>query len=135
MAEITGVINSVSQSGSGFKIGDDWFNYSNRVAIANKPVRGQRVTVTYDEQPGPDGGGPRWIAAVTILDNGTIAQRIGGGGRPPRSPEETRSIIRQSVLRSAAIFCAGVAGGQVVPSTDVLKIAEAWIEWVERKDG
>lgn len=137
MSEVTGVITSVSQSGTGIKIGEDWLNYSNRTPIANKPVRGQRVTVQFDEQNSSDGRASRWINSITILDNGVIAMRPGGGGGGrQRSPEELRSIVRQSVLRSAATFCAGVAMGQgiKVSSSDVLRIAEDWIDWLGQPD-
>ena len=69
---------------------------------------------------------------MTILDGGAIQGRPGGGGRPGRSPEEVRSIERQAMVKAAAEFAASRPD---MKAADVLRVAQAWYEWVhERTD-
>jgi hypothetical protein len=131
MSSTTGTINGVSATG--FVIDGAWFNFGSSFD-RQKPIKGQRVNVTYKEKsPGQPGG---WVEDVEILDGGAVQQRASGPGRPGRSPEERREIIRQSVLKSAVEFAGHVMMSsptqERISSTDVLKIADRWVEWVQK---
>ena len=131
MSTHNGIVKGVSATG--FVIGEDWFNYpTNYPADRAKPIRGQRVNVTYKAKSEGRPGG--WIEDVEILDGGAVQQKPSGGGRPGRPPEERREIIRQSVLKAAVEFAGHIMMSsptqERISSTDVLKIADRWVEWV-----
>jgi hypothetical protein len=128
MAEVTGFI--VASTGTGVKVGDVWFNYGREYALPQPPpVRGQRVKVQYN----PRDGGGGWITALEVLDGGAVQQsfRGAGGGYRGKSDEERKDIRRMSALRAAAAFCSGKSTVQEVGSAEVLKVAEAWLRWLE----
>jgi len=53
-------------------------------------------------------------------------------GNGASSPARDRAIARMSALRSAAIFAGHRANvDESVKSSDVLRIAEAWLAWLE----
>jgi hypothetical protein len=133
MAEITGVVSSVSQTGTGIQIDGKWFNYSRNNIISNKPIRGQRVTLDYD--PKPDGSPGGWINSLEILDDGAVQQRpAGGGSRSRMTNEERREIRRMNILRTASDFAGRLSmTREGISSADVLKIADAWLAWLEKK--
>lgn len=61
-------------------------------------------------------------------------RKNGGGGYRGKSPEEQRAIARMSALKSAIDFVNGrlTVTGETVPTTDVLKIADAFVAWLEK---
>ena len=126
---LTGVVEAVSQNGSGIRVAGEWLNYSRRHADVIRPVRGQRVSAQLERT---ERGA--WIIGMDVLDGGAIQlpQRR-GGFRPQSDPREIR---RLACLKAAAQFASGkCAGGADIHSREVLAIAEAWLEWVERKGG
>lgn len=136
MPEITGVVNAVSSDGGGFKINDSWLNYSREGYEGTKPIRGQRITVKFNERADGRPGG--WITGIDILDGGAVQQRPAGGGGGRGLPEQDRREIRRmSVLKAAADFAGRLsmsqAEGEKIKSADVLRIAESWLKWVEQK--
>ena len=73
-----------------------------------------------------------WIQSAEVLDGCQIhllpqpARRGGGAGR---SSAELRDIRRLSVLKAASAFGASRPD---LKSADVLKVADAWLAWVEK---
>lgn len=134
MAEATGFVRSVNQTGTGIQLDSgEWFNYSNRTPVATKPQRGHRVTVTFDPQARQDGNGfNRWITGIEILDGGAIQTPKPGPRFGGKSPEERLEIKRMSALRSAAAF---LGSRQDAKSSDVTKVAEYFVKWMESRDG
>jgi hypothetical protein len=57
------------------------------------------------------------------------APRRGGGGG--RSPAELREIRRLTALKAAAAFGASRAD---MKSSDVLKVADLWVAWIEQPE-
>lgn len=126
---ITGLVERISDKGTGCKVNGEWANASQ---YANPPIEmpkvGQRVNLDVERT---DRG--IWIQAVEVLDGGQIhqlpQQRRGGGGG--RSPAELRDIRRLSVLKAAAGFAASRPD---LKSADVLTIAANWEKWITRED-
>jgi len=126
---VTGVVEAVSQNGSGIRVAGEWLNFSRHHADVVRPVRGQRVSAQLERT---ERGA--WIVALDVLDGGAIQlpQRRGGF----RSQSDPREIRRLACLKAAAQFASGkCASGADIHSREVLAIAEAWLEWVERKGG
>lgn len=126
---ITGLVEAVSQSGSGIRVAGEWLNYSRRHPDVARPVRGQRVSAQVERT---DRGA--WIVALDVLDGGAIQfpQRRAGGW-PQGDPREIR---RLACLKAAAWFASGkCAAGADIKSADAIRIADAWLAWVEQKGG
>lgn len=125
---VTGLVERVNDKGTGIKVSGEWCNASQYVTPPIEiPNAGQRVNLQVERT---DRG--IWIQAVEVLDGGqvhqlAVPQRRGGGNQ--RSPAELRDIRRLAVLKAAAGFG---ASRQDMKSADVLKVAEAWLNWVER---
>jgi len=126
---IAGLVERISDKGTGIKVGGEWCNASQYATPPIEiPKQGQRVNLTVERT---DRG--IWIQAVEVLDDGQVHQlpqpmRRGGGGR---SPAELREIRRLTVLKAAAAF--GAARPDV-KSADVRVIAGRWPTWVEQPD-
>jgi len=131
---VTGVVSAVSASGTGIQINNEWFNYSSRIQIETKPIRGQKVTLQFEPQE-YNGRINRWIQAVEILDGGAVQQRPGGGGAPRGRPvDERREIMRQTALKAATEFSAAKAQVQEgVTSQAVLQIADLFYAWLTKQ--
>jgi hypothetical protein len=126
---VTGVVEAVSQNGSGIRVAGEWLNFSRRYPDAGRPVRGQRVSAQVERT---ERGA--WIVALDVLDGGAIQfpQRR-AGGRPHSDPREIR---RLACLKAAAWFASGKCAADAdIRSRDVLAIADAWLAWVEQKGG
>ena len=135
MAEQTGIVSSVNQAGTGINVGGTWYNFSNRTPVT-KPVRGQKVRLEYE--PFPDGRPGGFVQSLEVLDGGAVQQLPSkGGGRPGMSPEERMEIKRMNILRTAADFAGrkSMSSGDEIKSTDVLKIADSWLRWLENRGG
>ena len=123
---VTGLVERVNDKGTGVRVGAEWLNVSQYHPVS-LPQAGQRATLTVERT---DRGA--WIQDVEVLDGGQIhqlpqpARRGGAGGR---SPAELRDIRRLAVLKAAAEFGASRPD---MRSADVLKVADAWVAWVEQ---
>ncbi len=123
---VTGLVEQINAKQTGVKVGGQWLNVSQYHPLSQLPQLGQRVDVQVERT---DRGA--WINAVEVLDDGKIhplpvAPRRGGGGR---SPAELREIRRLTALKAAAAFG---ASRPEMKSADVLKVADAWLAWIER---
>jgi hypothetical protein len=127
---VSGLVERISEKGTGIKVGGEWCNASQYVTPPlEMPKPGQRVNLQVERT---DRG--IWIQSIEVLDGGQIHQlpvqpRRGGGGG--RSPAEQRDIRRLSVLKAAAAFG---ASRPELKSADVLTLADRWIAWVEQPD-
>lgn len=127
---VTGLVERVSDRGTGIKVNGEWCNASQYVQPPlEMPTAGQRVNLQVERT---DRG--IWVQSIEVLDGGQThqlpqQQRRGGSGR---SPAELRDIRRLSVLKAAAAFAASRSD---VKSADVLVIAGRWLAWVEDKGG
>ena len=118
---VEGLVEDVNERG--LRLGGEsaWRNFSRWAGAIAAPSKGQRVRLALD-----DSG---FVRSVKVLDHRT------GSGPSPSAARE-RGIVRQACLKAAASFCAGKAvAGVDVKSTDVLKIAEAFEEWVLAPEG
>lgn len=132
MTDLTGVVSAVSSTGTGIQVNGAWYSYSSRTPVPEKPVRGHRVRL--DSDPYPDGRPGGFIKSLEILDGGAVQQLPSkGGGRPGMTPEERREIKRMNILRTAADFAGrtSMSSSEPIKSSDVLKIADAWLKWLE----
>ena len=111
---ISGVVEAINPKG--VKIAGQWFNYS-RYNDVPRPEKGQQV------QMEAKGG---FIRSLEIFER--IASAAVGGGNLPQVDRQS-TITRLAVLKAAAEF-AGMRPGTT--SADVLKVAEAWEQWVNR---
>lgn len=105
--------------------------------MAEKPCLSCGKPITFKESTTrvKDDGTPAWdrfnpdgTPHVDERKNGN------GGGYRGKSPEEQRSIVRQSALKSAIALAGGqmTVTGEVIKSGDVLKIADAFVSWLEK---
>jgi hypothetical protein len=109
---IDGVAEAVNNDG--LKLGDQWHKFSRpATALANVTV-GQQVRLGLDGQ-----GFIRELLVDTPLDSSSA----------PSVSRRDRLVSRLAVLKSASIFAA--SRGEQVRSSDVLKIADSWLHWVE----
>lgn len=109
---ITGVVEALNERGC--KVGGRWYNTSQYRPVP-LPTRGAHVILTVKGS---------WIEAVDVQDAYSEPQR-------PAQPSNARerTITRLSVLKSAAAFAASRPDAK---STDVPRVAEAWLAWVTR---
>jgi|SRR5579859_993818 len=125
---VSGLVEQINAKRTGIKVAGEWLNISQYHPLTELPKPGQRVNVQVERT---DRGA--WIDSAEVLDGGEVhqlavpQQRRGGGGR--RSPAELREIRRLTVLKVAATFGASRPD---VKSTDVLKVADLWLAWVEQ---
>lgn len=123
---VLGLVEQVNANKTGIKVSGQWLNISRFHTIADFPLPGQRASVQVEKTDRGD-----WIQLIEILDEGKVfplpaPQRRGGGGR---SPAELRDIRRLATLKAAAGFAASRPD---MKSSDVLKVAAAWEQWVAR---
>src|SRR5438067_11231135 len=118
--QVEGVVQSANERGVHLQGEQDWRNYSRWAdKPSESPGRGARVRL------GLDGSG--FVREFRVLGGAPSA------GAPAANRE--RIITRLSVLRSAATFCGGYAQArEEVRSSDVLRIAEAWLKWVSEAE-
>ena len=114
---ITGRVVSVNPKGVRLDGHDDWFNFSRFAGDIVPPMRGQTVTLTLDRQ-----GFVRAVEATSGPQEATT-------GRQVPTSDRDRTITRLAVLKAAAEFA---ASRPQASSSDVLKVAEAWEQWVLR---
>ena len=124
---VTGVVEVVSQNGSGIRVAGQWLNFSRRHPDVAHPVRGQRVSAQVERT---ERGA--WIVALDVLDGGAIQLPQRRAGFRPQA--DAREIRRLACLKAAATFVSGYAQSREdVKSSDVLKIADAWLAWVDKE--
>lgn len=120
---ITGRVVSVNPKGVKLDGHADWFNFSRFAADIVPPMRGQSVTLTLDRQ-----GFVRAVEAVSGPQE-PVTGRQGATSVKDRVLSDSRRITRLAVLKAAAEFA---ASRPQAASGDVLKVAEAWEQWVLR---
>jgi hypothetical protein len=96
----------------GVKVGGAWYNVSRYHAVA-LPLRGQAVALTVRGS---------WIEALTVQDAPSATENPAQRGNA-----RERTITRLAVLKAAAAFAASRPDAK---STDVPRVAEAWLRWV-----
>jgi hypothetical protein len=106
---VTGRVDARNERG--IRIGEDWFNRSQFHPV-ELPETGAQVRLGIDSK-----GFIRTVELVDQNSTGSTASR-------------ERTISRLAVLKAAAAFGASRPD---LKSGDVLKIAAAWLEWVERE--
>jgi len=94
----------------GIKLDGDWLNVSKFNPVDLPPV-GARVRAEVDSKS--------YLKSLELLDGA------------PDAPARSKTISRLAVLKAAANFAADRID---VKSADVLRIADAWLAWVERED-
>jgi hypothetical protein len=127
---VSGLVEQINAKRTGIKVAGEWLNVSQYHALAELPTPGQRVDVQVEKT---DRGA--WINGIDVLDGGQVhqlpmQQRRGGGGGG-RSLAELREIRRLTALKAAAAFGASRAD---MKSSDVLKVADLWVAWVEQPE-
>ena len=110
----TGRVVSVNPKGIKLDGADGWLNFSKFAPDIVPPMKGQTVSVTLDKSG--------FIRAVDVIDGAAPTQL-----HAPSVKDQT--ITRLAILKAAAEFAASKPEAK---STDVLKIAAAWEEWVLR---
>lgn len=103
---IEGVVESRNEHG--IRIEGDWFNVS-KFRPLELPPQGSTVRIAVDQKG--------FLSAVTVLDQ--VESATASLSQP--SP-------RLAVLQAAAVFGASRPD---LKSSDVLRIAESWLAWVE----
>jgi hypothetical protein len=126
---VSGFVEQVNAKQTGIKVAGEWLNISQYRPLTELPKAGQRVNVQVERT---DRGA--WIDSAEVLDGGQVhalTQPRRGGGGGGRSPAELREIRRLTALKAAAVFGASRPD---MKSGDVLKVADAWLAWVEQPD-
>jgi hypothetical protein len=121
-ATAVGRVVAVNDKGLKFEGADVWANYSKFAVGIVAPAKGDVVRVTFDR------GG--FIRAVTPTD-GSDASPARSVAHNATSARET-TITRLAVLKAAAEFG---ASRPELKSGDVLRIADAWVTWVNAPEG
>jgi hypothetical protein len=106
----TGVVEATNDRG--LKLNGEWLNVSKFRPLELPPV-GARVSVLVDAKG--------FLSSVQVLEGGVEKT-------PAVSRNET--IARLAVLKAAAAFGASRPD---LKSADVLRIAEAWLAWVQEE--
>ena len=113
---INGTVEQVNAKQTGIKVAGEWLNLSMYHPVSVMPPPGELVEVQVERS---DRGA--WINNLRIV--GTTATVA--------TSDRDREIRRMSALRSAATFCAGRSVSNDVSSADVLKVAAAFLRWLE----
>jgi hypothetical protein len=108
--QVRGRIESANETG--VRIAGEWYNRS-RFHPVDLPKAGAEVVLAVDDKG--------YIHSVEPLEDGEEMPFV-----------SAESATRLSVLQAAANFAAGRSD---IKSSDVLRIAEVWLEWVERDAG
>ena len=98
-----------ARNAHGIRINGEWLNRSKFGQPVDLPDVGAVVRAEVD--------GKGYLKSIDILD-----------GSSSRSSERDDRIARLTVLKAAAHFAAGRGD---IRSSDVLRIAESWLAWVE----
>jgi hypothetical protein len=110
---LSGRVEAVNDRG--IKLGGDWLNVS-RWRPLELPAVGATVTAVVDIKG--------FLTSVTVLEQAPAT---------PAVVSRDATITRLAVLKAAAYFCGQRATvDENVRSTDVLKIATAWLAWVDQ---
>jgi len=123
---LEGIVQQSSPRDDGFKILDRWVNYDLR-SVVRHPKAGERVKLRVRNG--------RYIVALVDPDQELPPEpRPTRPGGPYRSPEEERRIVRQAMLKASVEWCATVYddADPRPTSSDVLKLAEKFEQWVYR---
>jgi hypothetical protein len=103
--------------------------------MAEKPCLSCGKPITFKESTTrvKDDGTPAWDRFNPDGSPHIDERKNGGGGYRGKTPEEQRAIVRQSALKSAVAFAsARMAAGDPVTSADVMKVADAFVAWLEK---
>jgi hypothetical protein len=109
---VQGVVEAVNARG--VRVNGEWASVSQFKPVA-LPEVGARVRMKVDAK--------RFIATLEVLEEGTSSHDV-----TRSTSSRDRQIARLSVLKSAAAFAATRAD---IKSSDVLRIADAWLAWLE----
>jgi len=121
LERISGAVEHVNAKQTGIKVLGEWLNVSQYHPISPMPVAGHLVDVQVQRT---DRGA--WIVSLQVLEGAPTAA-------PPADRSRARAIARMSALRSAAIYCGHrTTVVEDAKSSDVLKIADAWLAWLEQ---
>jgi hypothetical protein len=118
--DVEGLVEAVNSKG--LKLGGSWVNVS-QFRPVELPEAGARVRMKIDSKG--------YIVALENLSDAPSTPAVRSSSEKSEKREER--ITRLAVLKAAATFCGGRAVSNEVSSSDVLKIAEAWLKWVETK--
>jgi hypothetical protein len=113
---ISGVVEARNERG--IRVAGEWRNLS-KFRPLELPAVGAEVTLGLD----PKG----FITTLEVNDQGVGLMPPVNGAAPARE----RTIARLTVLKAAATFAAGRGD---IKSSDVLRIADSWLQWVGRED-
>jgi hypothetical protein len=105
---VTGVVEATNERG--IRLDGNWLNVS-KFKPLELPSVGSRVSVLVDAKG--------FLTSVQVLE---------GLDKTPAVVSRNNTITRLSVLKSAAAFGASRPD---LKSSDVLRIADAWLAWVE----
>lgn len=108
--QVEGVVERVNDTG--IFVAGDWRNFS-RFKTVERPSRGDRVRLELDAKG--------FINNLHVLEATATPATA--------ASERSQTITRLAVLKAAAAFA---ANREAVKSADVLKIADAWLAWVEQ---
>jgi len=113
---VEGTVESANPKG--IKLGGEWRNVSKFRPVDLPPV-GSTVRADIDDK-----GFLKTIEVLQSDEHTSVTASVS---------QRDRQIARLAVLKAAAAFCAGKAMSTEVSSRDVLLIADAWLEWVNRE--
>jgi hypothetical protein len=120
LVSLSGAVEQVNAKGTGIKFLGEWLNISQYHPITPMPTPGELVEVVVETT---DRG--QWINSLKIVGASTAG--------PSTSMNRDHAIAKMSALRSAAIYCGHRSTvTEDAKSSDVLKIAEAWLKWLEQ---
>jgi hypothetical protein len=106
------------QKGTGIEVLDERLNTFQYHTFATMPVAGQLIVVQIERT-----ARGAWINSLRIMGNAPAA---------PISSRRER-ITGLSAWRSAATFAGGYAQSREdVKSSNILKVAESWLQWFEQ---
>lgn len=112
--DVEGMVEAVNANG--LKLGGSWLNVSQYHPV-ELPETGAHVRLKIDAKG--------YIRELEELP--TVLSRT-----PAVVSDRDERITRLAVLKAAAAFCGAYATAhEEVKSSDVLKIADAWITWVQ----
>lgn len=113
---------------SGIKVGGQWFNFSRFHPILEVPSRGQTISATAERN-----ARGAYLRSLDIVGSAAADETTGNYGKLREATDLRDSTsTRLAVLQAAATFCGHFSTvREDVTSRDVLKIADAWLAWVE----
>lgn len=110
----------------GIWVNGGWWNWSQYGPTLPRPSKGQTIRLE------AKGSFIRALDVVDGVDSGAPGRDAGSDSRTPaRGAGRDATITRLAVLKAAAGFAAGRPDAT---SADVLRVAEAWEQWVMRAD-